>query len=197
MALKIRYADEPMLDLFVRHDQTLTDDLADVDVFRIIRSQAQAVRLANVLESPGKVRTLGDLLAKGRVNVLRINGMGPKLMHVLDEVLKGMALDWLWLRRPILVMPRGGPAAAAMSTPTLKMWVIYRPITRDYPDRWVARLFVLDEHGLYAPPSSHRIRRGTFYVERTRDAIRARLPQGLVCLARSPDDDPVIEEVWL
>jgi hypothetical protein len=70
----------------------------------------------------------------------------------------------------------------------LPMWVVYRPITREYPGFWVARMHVT----LPEP-------RPTRFVI-THDSLpelRQMLPCFTARLARHPDDPPEIEEVWL
>jgi hypothetical protein len=68
------------------------------------------------------------------------------------------------------------------------MWTIYRPTTRDYPGRWIARLHL----SLPTPEPTQYV-----ILADTLEALRARLPLDLTRLARNPEDDPVIEEVWL
>lgn len=69
----------------------------------------------------------------------------------------------------------------------LPMWVVYRPVTREYPGSWIARMF------LSLPKDSPTI---FVLVRPTLDTLRAALPRGLVCLNRDPNDVPEIEEVW-
>lgn len=69
----------------------------------------------------------------------------------------------------------------------LPMWTIYDHPT-DYPDGFIARLC------LTLP--SLRMTRNVMVAE-TLVALRSRLPLGLVCLARAPDDDKTIVETWL
>jgi hypothetical protein len=68
------------------------------------------------------------------------------------------------------------------------MWVIYRPITREYPGRWVARMHV-------TLPASRPTR--FVMIHDTLDELRAMLPLGLTFLQRDPDDVAEIEEVWV
>ena len=68
------------------------------------------------------------------------------------------------------------------------MWVIYRPTTRDYPGEWVIRMHLtLPVHLITSIVVTHP----------TLEAARDDLPPGLTNIGRQPDDDPVIEEVWL
>jgi hypothetical protein len=70
----------------------------------------------------------------------------------------------------------------------LPMWVIYWPITREYPGSWVARM-----HVTLPEPKPTR-----FVV--THDSLpelRSILPPGLVCMGRHVDDMPEIQEIWL
>lgn len=67
---------------------------------------------------------------------------------------------------------------------SLPIWVVYKnPL--DFPDKFVARLFQLD------------VPTDVVLVENSLEALRAQLPQGLVCFEREPEDDPVIFETWL
>jgi hypothetical protein len=70
----------------------------------------------------------------------------------------------------------------------LPAWVIYKPVTREYPGSWVARMHVtLPEHRVTSFVMTH---------DRL-EALREMLPSGLVCLARDPNDPTEIEEVWI
>lgn len=69
-------------------------------------------------------------------------------------------------------------------TTGLPIWTIYDHPS-DYPDCFVAHLFMNDQ------PTNYRLKHATL------DGLRAMLPPELVCLARSPGDDPVIVECWL
>jgi hypothetical protein len=71
----------------------------------------------------------------------------------------------------------------------VSLWTVYDH-PRDYPDVWVARR---SEVGVGAAPRPT----SDMFTAETLDELRALLPRGLVCLARSPGDDPVIVEVWL
>lgn len=68
------------------------------------------------------------------------------------------------------------------------MWVIYRPVTREYPGRWVARMHL-----------SIPVPRPTRFVmtHDSRDELREMLPPGLHNLGRYAEDVPEIEEVWV
>ena len=68
------------------------------------------------------------------------------------------------------------------------MLVIYRPVTREYPGRWVARLWVT----LPTPRPTRRV-----LLHDNLDALRDMLPVGLTLLVRAPQDPPEIKEVWL
>jgi hypothetical protein len=70
----------------------------------------------------------------------------------------------------------------------LPMWVIYRPVTVEYPGRWVARMHV-----------TLPVYRSTRFVmtHDTLGELRAMLPPQLMMLARHSHDAPEIEEVWL
>jgi hypothetical protein len=70
----------------------------------------------------------------------------------------------------------------------LPMWVIYRPVTREYPSKWVARMHVtLPE----TKPTRFVLTHDTL-VE-----LRTLLPEGLTWMRRNPFDAPEIEELWL
>lgn len=73
---------------------------------------------------------------------------------------------------------------------TLSTWTIYeRP--RDFPDDYVVREWQSDGNGNVRPtPEAQRYPT----LEAARAPLRAR---GLVCIERSPGDDPCIVEVWL
>ncbi|MEY2117089.1 hypothetical protein [Rhodanobacter sp. FW106-PBR-R2A-1-13] len=71
-----------------------------------------------------------------------------------------------------------------MSPTELFTWVVYDH-PRDMPDVFVARQWRL------TGPTSR------FFTAPTLDALREKLPAGLTCLPRSPDDDSVIVETWL
>lgn len=69
----------------------------------------------------------------------------------------------------------------------LPMWTIYRnPV--DYPDKYVARMFVTLPKGT---PTNLVI------VADSLDAVRAELPAGLVCIKRDEDDPLQIVETWI
>lgn len=70
----------------------------------------------------------------------------------------------------------------------LPMWVIYRPTTKDYPGQWVARMHLT----LPEPSTTHHIIFGD-----SLESVQAQIPPGLINIGRMPEDDPVIEEVWL
>jgi hypothetical protein len=69
----------------------------------------------------------------------------------------------------------------------LPLWVIYRPVTREYPGLWVTRMHVV----------LPEIRATRFVMTHdTLEQLRSILPPGLARLARDPNDEPEIEEVW-
>lgn len=73
----------------------------------------------------------------------------------------------------------------ALTKSVLTIWTIYDHPT-DYPNAWVARA-----HDVPGGPTDR------VEVADSLEALRAKLPRGLTMLARHPDDDPVIREVWL
>ncbi len=71
----------------------------------------------------------------------------------------------------------------------LRMWTVYRH-PRDYPDKYVARLW---EHDADGPRATGSIVIAD-ELERLQDEM---MMTGLVKLMRRPEDDPVIVETWL
>lgn len=69
------------------------------------------------------------------------------------------------------------------------MWTVYRH-PRDYPDKYVARLFEVDARG----PRPIGVIEVADKLTHLQDLM---LDMGLVKLMRSPEDDPVIVESWL
>lgn len=72
-------------------------------------------------------------------------------------------------------------------TGELCLWTIYEK-PRDWPDKFVARMFVGDK------PTA------TALHGETLDEVRGlilRLYPGLYCIPRNPRDDPAIVETWL
>lgn len=70
----------------------------------------------------------------------------------------------------------------------LPMWTIYEK-PKDFPDSYVARMFEVAKE----PVATHHTIRSDQL-----EPLRAAFAQaGLVCMARSPEDDPKIVEVWL
>lgn len=70
----------------------------------------------------------------------------------------------------------------------LKVWVItYNP--SDFPGKYVVRPQVADAEGV-SPMAE-------YYVEDTLNEVRRHVPDGLCCLQRDPNDDPVIVECWI
>ena len=70
----------------------------------------------------------------------------------------------------------------------LPMWVVYRPVTREYPGRWVARMHV-------TLPETRPTR--FVMTHDSLDELRSLLPPDLARMQRNPLDVPEIEEVWL
>lgn len=70
----------------------------------------------------------------------------------------------------------------------LPMWVVYRPITREYPGVWVARMHV-------TRPETKPTR--FVMTHDTLCQLRTLLPPGTVNLGRQLGDVPEIEEVWV
>lgn len=73
-----------------------------------------------------------------------------------------------------------------MSTSVLTQYTIYeRP--RDYPEGFVVRAW-------HIMPG--RAEPGEARTASTLEEARALVPPGLICFARTPDDDPTIVETW-
>jgi hypothetical protein len=70
----------------------------------------------------------------------------------------------------------------------LPMWVVYAPVTREYPGKWVARM-----HVTLPEPKPTRF----VLVDASLADLRRLLPLGLTRFDRDPADVPEIEEVWL
>lgn len=68
------------------------------------------------------------------------------------------------------------------------MWTVYERPT-DYPDGHIARMHIVDGTG--SQPTPHFI---SGELEMLRKVLRY---AGLICMARSPPDDPKIVESWL
>lgn len=70
----------------------------------------------------------------------------------------------------------------------IPMWIIYRPIVREYPGLWVARMFVtLPE----IKPTRFVMTHPSLF------GLRDLLPLFTNYLPRDPGDVPEIEEVWV
>jgi hypothetical protein len=70
----------------------------------------------------------------------------------------------------------------------LWMYVIYYH-PRDYPTEFVCRRCY--------PEACHIVQEMPLFTRgATLEAVRAQIPQGQVCVKRSPTDDPVIVETW-
>lgn len=76
-----------------------------------------------------------------------------------------------------------------MKTVILSVWTVYDH-PRDCPNGFVARLHVAFSDGTTAP-TKHACYAPTL------EEVRALLPRGLACIARSPEDDPKIVETWI
>jgi hypothetical protein len=70
----------------------------------------------------------------------------------------------------------------------LPMWVIYRPVTGEYPGLWVARMHLTLPD---AKPTRFVITHPTLA------GLRELLPPDVTRLRRHPDDVAEIEEAWL
>lgn len=85
----------------------------------------------------------------------------------------------------------GNIQVEAFTPELLRGWTFVPLITvyrnpRDFPGKWVARLFDLNRPTpIMAIADSHG------------ELLKALPPSGMVRMPRRPDDDPVIEEVWM
>jgi len=66
----------------------------------------------------------------------------------------------------------------------MELWVIYKH-PKDYPDKYVARKWILDE------PTSEAV------FANTLEEARLAIPKGLIRMERNNQDDPCIVEIWL
>lgn len=69
----------------------------------------------------------------------------------------------------------------------LEMWTVYEK-PKDFPQSYVARKWVIGQ----TPEATNEV-----LVGATLEEVRAKLPPGLHCMNRSPEEDPVIVETWL
>lgn len=70
----------------------------------------------------------------------------------------------------------------------LPMWTVYGTATREYPGKFVARLW----HSLPSPEPTEYV-----LLHAELDGLRGMIPLTCTRLARQPDDAPEIIEVWL
>ena len=90
---------------------------------------------------------------------------------------------------PVIVVRRGyHERAHQLLQRRLPMWVVYRPFTREYPGRWVARM-----HVILPKPKPTRF----VMTHDTLQELRDMLPPGLTLFVRLPHDVPEIEEAWV
>jgi hypothetical protein len=111
----------------------------------------------------------------------------PAAKEVAHDIIECPFCGLQWQRPLDVVEPSPDPAPAPADA--LAIWTVYRPTTSDRPGQWVARLSYVDKAGIRP---TRTVITGT-----TLAAVRAELPPGLTRLARQPDDDIVIEEIWL
>ena len=74
-----------------------------------------------------------------------------------------------------------------MAESELRMFTIFDRPT-DYPRHFVVRAFTIAVGG---PVPNDRVQ-----LADSLDEARALIPEGLACMTRSPEDDPVIVETW-
>lgn len=70
----------------------------------------------------------------------------------------------------------------------LSMWTIYHG-TSDYPELYVTREFKITMEG----PIPEQVCSLSSDLEHARKHV----PEGCVCIGRSPEDDPTIVETWV
>lgn len=70
----------------------------------------------------------------------------------------------------------------------LPLWVVYRPICREYPGKWVSRMHI----SLPQPRPTRFV-----MTHDTYDELIEMLPPGLARLERNSEDAPEIKETWL
>lgn len=75
----------------------------------------------------------------------------------------------------------------------LEMWTVYDH-PADHPNEFVARMWIVPAAGHNHEPVATGQTMSSSDLEWIRKFMRHR---GLACIARSPDDDPVIVETWL
>lgn len=142
--------------------------------------------VVSVADSMAVVVSLDDVMTRleGTVGLDAVNAQEvPERMATLRDAILNVLGDHM-------TMTDAGAASLTgrlQAQGNLPMWTIYDHPT-DYPDGFIARLF------LTLPDL--RITRSVV-VAPTLSALRARLPMGLVCMTRAPDDDPRIVETWL
>lgn len=74
-----------------------------------------------------------------------------------------------------------------MSKNQLSIWTVYkRPL--DHPDKYVARRWLATPQ---PTPTDDKL------LADDLDALRKKLPPGLIRMSRQPEDDPVIVESWI
>lgn len=74
-----------------------------------------------------------------------------------------------------------------MSAEPLSIWTVYqRPA--DFPTKFVARRWLA---------TGELVATDNVLLDDTLDALRNRLPPGLIQMPRDPSDDPTIVETWL
>lgn len=91
---------------------------------------------------------------------------------------------------PVVLLPEGGYFARLHNRlrARLPLWVVYHPVTREYPGHWVARM-----HVALPDPKPTRF----VITHDTLAQLRDMLPPGLIRMNRSPADAPEIAEVWI
>ena len=91
---------------------------------------------------------------------------------------------------PVVVLPDAGRFARLHERlkERVPLWVVYRPITRQYPGKWCARMHVCLPF--------HRSTRFVVLHDTLAELVDL-LPPGLERLDRNAADPPEIEETWI
>lgn len=92
---------------------------------------------------------------------------------------------------PVIIAPHTGYFAKLhyriAKLGRMPMWTVYRPVTREYPGKWTARMWVVIPE---VKPTRFVMTHDTL------EELREMLPHGMACILRSETDPPEIEETW-
>tara|TARA_R110002095_G_scaffold4257_1_gene11511 strand:- start:3724 stop:3987 length:264 start_codon:yes stop_codon:yes gene_type:complete len=87
-----------------------------------------------------------------------------------------------------MIQPKN-QSTAGSPDPPMNQYCVYGPGTSDLPGVYVCRRFEIYPCQLVATPDH--------WTGKSLDEVRQKIPEGLFCLPRFPEDDPNIIEVWL